>query len=978
MKTTKKRLIIQWIAAVLAICLLMPIAAFAATLDRQTTIRVGYYEDGDYMSKNQQGEYVGYNIEFLQEIAKYSGLVFEIIDMKSWTEAYRTLIDGEIDLLPAVYFSEERSREVLFMTQPMCSVYTTLNVRMDDDRYDYEEFDAFQGMRVGIIKGSIDGIRFLEFCQEHQITPDIVEYAGTGQLLADLDAGSLDGAAITHLGKNSSYRSVAQFSPSPLYFTVSKEKQNLLAEMNRAMNQILLNNPGYCTDLYDKYLSPSSNQAPVFTKEERRYIEQAGVITVSYDPDFAPLSYQDKNSGEFKGVTADIFSFIHSNSGLRFRFVPHSQPEAQKLLQQGTVDALCISDGDYLWDGKKGIDSTLYYLRTPTSAITQGRSSKRNTLALLEGYQLSETVSKEYPDSTILYYNTVIECLNAVCSGSADAAFLNTQVASFYLDSADYSSLVETTLGKYTSKLCIGVSSSADSLLFSILNKCIKYLPAELADASMVKNSADLQDVSLVKFVEQHTWPVLLGICLVLGIVIWLISANLKTALRSNRQIQELRYKDTLTCLDNLNGFYEKWPALTDGGRRRNLVLLYSDICQFKLINDTFGFGIGDRVLQVFGHVLSEEMGQGECCARVSADNFVLLLRYDNWEHMIKRLEACVEKLNKWRLESTEITYKIEIVFGIYLIEHTRGLDIRQVMDLANFARRFAKSVPGSFAVLYDEQMRKNAIQNRELESGLETALTNNEFEVYYQPKVSMADGQVIGSEALIRWNHPEKGFLTPGAFIPFFEKNGMVKKVDFWLFEAVCLSMQDWASQGKRLLPVSCNFSRLHFQAQDFPEHICKIADRYQIPHHLLEVEITESALIEDSNRISTVLPRLKELGFQISIDDFGSGYSSLGQLQQLAVDVLKLDRSFVVQGVTGKREQIVLRNIIRMAKELGMTVICEGVETLSQVELLQEMGGMFAQGFYFHPPMKGIEYQKLWDQTVYSENIKKGDELR
>lgn len=961
-RPTKTQMMIRWIALVLAVWILAPLIVFASPAETHTTIRVGYYEDGDYMSRNQQGEYVGYNIEFLQEISKHSGLSFEIVDTKSWPDAYRMLTDGEIDLLPAVYFSEERAKEIQFVTQPMCSVYTTLNVRMDDDRYDYEDFEAFQGMRVGLIKDSVDGMRFQEFCQEHQIDVEIVEYNETSPLLTALDSGILDGVAITHLGKNSSYRSVAQFSPSPLYFAVSPKSPNLLAEMNRAMNQILLNNPGYCTDLYDKYLSPSSNQDPVFTKEERQYIDQAGVITVAYDPDFAPLSYQDQGSGEFRGVTADIFGFIESSSGLHFQFVPHSQPEAQGLLQQDTIDVLSISDGDYLWDGRMGINSTLYYLRTPTSVITQGGSSNRNTLALLEGYQLTETVSKEYPNSKIQYYTTVSECLNAVRIGTADATYLNTQVAESFLDDSDYQGLVETTLGKYTNKLCIGVSATADPCLFSILNKCIKFLPAEQVDASMMKNSVDAKDVSLVKFVEQHTWPVIVSVCLVLGVVILLISVNLKTALRSNRQIQELRYKDTLTCLDNLNGFFEKWPALTEASKKHNLVLLYSDICQFKLINDTFGFGLGDRVLQVSGQMFSEELGPWESCARVSADNFVMLLRYDTWEHIVKRLNSCIEKLNQWRAESTELTYKIELIFGAYLIDQANAMDVRQIMDFANFARRYAKSVPGSFMVPYDEQMRQKAILDKELENGLEPALENNEFEVYYQPKVSMADGQLIGCEALIRWNHPEKGFLTPGAFIPFFETNGMIKKVDFWLFEAVCRNMQIWIAQGRHLLPISCNFSRVHFQEDDFPEQIGLIADRYQIPHHLLEIEITESALIEDSDRITSTLPRLKELDFQISIDDFGSGFSSLGQLQQLAVDVLKLDRSFVAQGVSGKREQIVLKNIIHMAKELAMTVICEGVETSSQAELLQTLGGRFAQGFYFHRPMPKAEYENLW----------------
>lgn len=389
--------------------------------------------------------------------------------------------------------------------------------------------------------------------------------------------------------------------------------------------------------------------------------------------------------------------------------------------------------------------------------------------------------------------------------------------------------------------------------------------------------------------------------------------------------------------------------------------MLYGDICQFKLINDNFGFAMGDQVLRACGQALQQELRCEEICTRVSADNFVLLMEYDTWEILTDRLRACVGRLNQWREENTALPYAIELIFGVYLINRSDHTDINQMMDYANYARRHAKDTPGSFALLYDQQMRDRAIMIRQLEGGLESALDRNEFEVYYQPKVSMADGQIAGSEALIRWNHPENGFLMPGMFIPVFEKNGMIRKVDFWLFEEVCRTMKGWAGQGRELLPVSCNFSRLHFEQKDFPERVCQVADRWNIPHHLLEIEITESALIEESEIIEVMLPRLKALGFQISIDDFGSGYSSLGQLQQLPADVLKLDRSFVCHGVAGNREQIVVGNIIRMAGELGMTVICEGVEDQTQSDLLQRLGCRFAQGFYFYRPMKREAYEAL-----------------
>ena len=540
------------------------------------------------------------------------------------------------------------------------------------------------------------------------------------------------------------------------------------------------------------------------------------------------------------------------------------------------------------------------------------------------------------------------------------------------------------TLGQPVNEMCVGLSASGDPRLFSIINKCIQYLPLEQVDAYLVAHSANTKEVGMLEFIEQHLWQVVCILILVLGIIILLIGSNLRNALRSNRRIQDLLYKDELTGLYNMNGFYQKWEenntppkqtsfvVLYNGFWRKNeenttqnrqpsFVLLYSDICQFKFINDNFGFATGDQVLQASGKILQEILEEDEFCGRISSDHFALLLKYNCWKHLEERMQNFVEKLNCWRRTNTDIPYKIDFVFGVCLIEQSAATDLHQKLDLANYSRRYAKDTPGSFIVLYDEKMREQALLAQQLESHLEQALQGNEFSVYYQPKVSMQDGSIIGSEALIRWNHPEKGFLMPGVFIPIFEKNGMVKKIDLWLFEEVCKTMHTWAEKGYPLFPVSCNFSRLHFQQSDFPARIHAIADRWNVPHHLLELEITESVLLEESTAIADVFQLLKEMQFKIAIDDFGSGYSSLGQLQQLTADVLKLDRSFVSHGVTGIREKIVVGNVIHMAGELGMQVICEGVETQAQSITLQEIGCKYSQGFYFYRPMQLENYEKL-----------------
>ena len=296
--------------------------------DNAVSIRVGYYEDGDYMSRGRSAEYIGFNIEFLQKLAKVGGMRYEMLDEGSWENAWHQLLEGHIDMLPAVFRTEEREKEVLFSNLPMGTLYVTLNVRVDDKRYGYEDFSSFQGMRVGIIRGSSDGERFLRYCEKFGVKPIIVPYAETQALLSALEDGTLDGVAITHLGRSSTFRSVAQFSPEPVYIAVAKNRPDLLARLDAAMNAIVLRDPNYMMRLYDKYFAVSMAQQPVFTKEEEAFLKQADVVVAAYDPSWAPLEYTDTETGMFSGVTSDLLSTFSRYTGLRFRFEPIDQAEA--------------------------------------------------------------------------------------------------------------------------------------------------------------------------------------------------------------------------------------------------------------------------------------------------------------------------------------------------------------------------------------------------------------------------------------------------------------------------------------------------------------------------------------------------------------------------------------------------------------------------------------------------------------------------
>lgn len=310
-------------------------------------VRVGCYEDGDYMSIDDAGEHIGYNIDYLEEIRRYAGWTYEYVDFAGWADAYDALETGDIDLLPAVYYTDDRADRMLFSAVPMCSIYTTLNVRTDDRRYAYEDFEAFSGMRVGVIQDSQDAQAFVRYSQENDFDVDVVEYLETDDLLTALDRGELDAIAITYLGSNSRFRTIAQFAPEPIHFALPVDHVELEQDLNAAMNRLQLRDPSFSTLLYNRYFGINTDQDPVFTEEEYAYLESAPVLKVAYDSFRTPLSYTDPETGAFGGVAARLFDDISSITGLTFEFVPVDlHGNAFDLVESGEVDLVAGVDRD--------------------------------------------------------------------------------------------------------------------------------------------------------------------------------------------------------------------------------------------------------------------------------------------------------------------------------------------------------------------------------------------------------------------------------------------------------------------------------------------------------------------------------------------------------------------------------------------------------------------------------------------------------
>lgn len=414
-------------------------------------------------------------------------------------------------------------------------------------------------------------------------------------------------------------------------------------------------------------------------------------------------------------------------------------------------------------------------------------------------------------------------------------------------------------------------------------------------------------------------------------------------------------YEDSVTGFGSWQKFMEDYnDKLTSTSR--SYALLSLDIDKFKEVNDTVGFEGGNEILKKIANILSRNIGADDLFARSSADRFYLLVAYRDKDRLIELMNRIMSDID-YQITSIRIVISI----GVYLITD-RTVSVHTAADRADIARSSVKVHKESVYCFFEFSMLENIREEHFIENIMETALERNEFMVYLQPKFSLdGENEVTGAEALVRWKHNGK-LLPPGQFIPLFERNGFVTKLDFYMFREVCRLQKSWQNQGLTPKIISVNMSRAHLRNPEFVQNLANYCKEYEIDPKYFEIEITESSAFENIDILMAVFKQIKEAGFHVSIDDFGTGYSSLNMLKDLPVDVLKIDRSFLTEDANeSENASKIIGSVVSLATVLNISTICEGIETKEQANLLSKLGCNMAQGFFFARPMPIEEYEKL-----------------
>ena len=941
---------------------LLPEAAEAAV---KRTVKVAFFPMDGYHIKTGELEYDGMDVQYLNALCEYADWDVEYMECGSWDEALALLSEKKVDLVGSAQFSEERSKVYQYASLPSGYTFGVIAAK-GDSRLAYEDFEAMKQITFGMVKTYVRKEEFLPYLKDHGVnSPKLTTYNTTAELQEALEKGEIDAYIHTFTEIREGQRLIGRFAPMPFYYITYPGNDDVMRELNQAIADLKISHPELETELMNKFYQSRLDKTVVFTTEEKEYIKDTGAVKVGYLDGYYPFSYEE--DGDCRGLTRDLLDKGLESTGLKINYQKfENEKEAKKALEDGTVDIL-----SYCTDTKEtlnhcGFTMIKEYAEIPLiiAMKEEGKLSDVDTLATVSYLSGEAGLAFDLNKINLEIYDTQQECLDAIVKREADAVLCDGYLSEYLMGTElSYSKLEVKSVLSGEHHISIAVRNDSVQLA-GILNKITETIDARQVSEYMLETNVYAL-MSFDRFLRSHSLEIN-AILLIVVVIVLLVAYHM---IRGSRKIQKLMYKDTGMDIWNLNYLiYHGKSKLLPERKEQQYGVVCVNISQFRRYNIIYGWNAGQKLLESVAKYLMENIdAKSEICARNQGDRFVLLLRYQTREDFLQRMMRMEEEIENSIYCDTENHMALQL--GVYLVPADSD-DLHVAVNYATQALEFMKDSRLSDIMIYDEALEQMLKQRHEREKLLESVDIEDNFVTYYQAKVDIRSEKVIGAEALIRFLDPTAGGMvrSPGFFVPYYEQTGRVTEIDFFVLNCVCRMLQRRIMAGKPVVTVSCNFSRMHFIRADFPERFEEVLERYQIPKELIEVEITETIVVEELQQqmVKQTLDTLRDRGVRLSIDDFGSGYSSLGIFEQIPASVIKLDRSFLLNQKDRSRQVKIMKGIVNLAQELDAQIVCEGVETDSDVELMQEIGAYVAQGYRFAKPVPEEEFEKRLDESL------------
>ncbi len=921
-------------------------------------MKVAFFPMDGYHMVRPDGSPGGMDVEYLRALCEYADWEIEYVECDSWEQALQLLAEKKVELVGSAQYSAERAE--VYKYADLASGYTFGVIATNaEGAIAYEDFEAMRGITFGMVKNYVRREEFLQYLADHGISnPNILEYESTEKLQQALDEGKIDALVHTFTEVREGQRLIGRFAPRPFYYISYQGNDDMMRELNQAIADLKINQPGLEAELMNTFYYSRFDKAALLTTAEKAYLADTKLLVVGYLDGHYPFSYCEE--GELKGLSREMLESSLAMTGQKLEYVElEDEQSAVAALQKGDIDILLYSSASADILGEYQLTATREYADIPlVLAMDKSRSmGDIKVLATVDYLRDEAEASAELEDVVIKIYDTEQTCLTEVKKGNADAALCDGYLAEhLFRTEILYENLQIKNIFSSGYPIFVAVREE-DSLLSSILSKVITVVDPQAINEYMLKeNTYPLVNIST--FIRNHSMAIILILlCVVVAVV--LVARHI---VNDEKKIRKLMYKDTFIDIWNLNYliYWGEHKLLPE--RKGIYAVAYLNLSQFRHYNIIYGWSAGEKLLEGIAELLKKNVAQNlEICARNQGDRFALLLSCTGREELLERLESLKGRVEKYIFEVTE--NRMPVRMGVYFVE-PQGKDLQVALNYAGQALDFTGDKDDNSIRVYDEKVEQQIRERHEREKLLESVDINKDFAVYYQPKVDIRSGRIVGAEALVRFLNPAEGgaVKAPGFFVPYYEQTGRITEIDFFVYESVCKMLQRRLNAGEKVVPVSCNFSRMHFIKPGFAERFEGILDKYQIDKELIEVEITETLVIEklQQNTVKQTLDTLHQKEIHLSIDDFGAGYSSLGIFEQVPASVIKLDRSFLLNQQDHDRQVAIMRGIVNMAKNLEAQIVCEGVETDADIQLMQEIGAYVAQGYYYSRPVPEKEFEE------------------
>ncbi len=922
-------------------------------------VKVAFFPMDGYHIMNANGTHGGMDVEYLDAVSEYVNWELEYVTCDSWEDALRMLEAGEVDIVGSAQYSQERAEKYQFAD--LSSGYTFgVIATTPNSSIAYEDFSQMEDITFGMVENYVRESEFLQYMYDNGIEePIVIKYESTADLQDALAHGKIDAFVHTFTEVKDGQRLIGRFAPRPFYYITYPGNDDVLRELNEAIVDLKISQPELETELMNEFFYSKFDKAVLLTTEEKNYIRENDTLVIGYVDGYYPFSYNE--GGEFKGLTKEIIETGLGVAGftLDFRMLPN-RLKAYEAVQNGEIDVFAYSTDATETLGEYGLKEVAEYADVPLVLLMDesGNSNEVETLATVSFLEDYARMALYNNDLEIFTYETQQECIDAVTNDIVDAVLCNGYMAEHLMRTEfKYANLQIKNVFSGAYSIAMAVRGD-DKVLAGILKKTMSPIDYKMVNEYTLKeNTYPL--VNFTEFIKNNSLVIIAALIVILVLVCVVVTHMLN----DSKKIQKLMYKDSKIDIWNMNyfTFWGEHRILPE--RRLDYAVVYVNLAQFRRYNVVYGWNAGERVLELVASMLIKSVDKDlEICARAQGDRFVMLLSYQDKNAMMNRIQRIKENVENSIYKATE--NRMSLLLGIYHISEDSS-DLRGAITKANQALDFAGTGKDNEIQLYDEELEVRIKERHEREKLLEAVDINKDFVAFYQPKVDIRTNTIVGAEALVRFKDPSDGgkIKAPGYFVPYYEQTGRITELDFFVCESVCKMLRRRIDAGLPVVTVSCNFSRMHFVKDGFVERFESLLKKYKIDKELIEVEITETLVVEElqQNKVKETIDLLKGKGIRISIDDFGAGYSSLGVFEQIPASVVKMDRAFFLNKENHNRQVKIMRGIVKLTEDLDAQIVCEGVETEDDIHLMEEIGAYVAQGYYYSRPVAEDAFEDM-----------------